>query len=140
MENPNDAVKRYLGAGTQGQFLSIANRADASQKLDADTTYKFVGAEQIAKLRKQEYKRGDTNYVSYDAIIRITLEGQRGYFLISARQLALEPVDYANADQQSENEPLLRWPECEGTLVLTLATSKSDPKKQYYSVAVNRTK
>lgn len=136
----NKAVNGFLAQGAQGNFLSIANRN--GENISGE--HIFTCSEQVAAIRKgQPYTTKDGRTVeTWDALMRIQLEDKPGFYLVGARTLGLQPLDFLSEAEKGSDKPLMKWPACKGTLLLTLVTKDKSGKdipaeKQYYRIAVS---
>lgn len=136
----NSVVNQYLAAGAQGQFLSIANRNSSL----AAGTYSFTCSEQAAALRPgKPFKNSLGEEITpYDATLRIQIKDKTGFFLVGARSLGAQPVDFLNDEQENEDKPIMKWPSCKGKLTLTLVDKDKSGNdlaagKEYFRISVS---
>lgn len=135
----NQAVNKFLEQ--EKSFLSIACRQNENLSGEHD----FTCSEQVAAIRKanKPYVTKDGKEVYfYDALMRIQLADHPGFFLVGARTLGLQPLDFLSESEKDSDKPLMRWPACKGQIHLTLITKDKDgndipAEKQYYRIAVS---
>lgn len=142
MENySNQTVNSFLEQRYQESFLSVANRN--GQILAGE--HEFTCDAQVSAIRKstKPYITKDQREVYfYDALLRIKLTDKPGIYLVGARTLGLQPLDFLSENEHKSEMPLMKWPSCRGTILLTLVTkdkdgNELDPSKQYYRIAVS---
>lgn len=140
LDHKNSVVNGFLAQGAQGNFLSIACRS--GEVLNGE--HGFTCDAQVAAIRKgKPYTARDGREVdTYDALMRIQLDDKPGFYLVGARTLGLQPLDFLSEAEKESDKPLMQWPSCRGTMKLTLVTTDREGNaittdKQYYRISVS---